>query len=104
MYYKVLKDNKVVDVLDHLTYLKWQPKNKIMLLCGLDEAQAILSSDGNTVWHVEGFYDLPVEGYDVVEIKPIDQFEYKQLKLLNGETPEQIIDAFVMSLLEQNII
>lgn len=104
MYYKVIKDNKVIDVLDHLTYLKWQPKNKIMLLCGLDEAQAILSSDGNTVWHVEGFYDLPVEGYDVVEIKPIDQFEYKQLKLLNGETPEQIIDAFVMSLLEQNII
>ena len=66
MYYKVLKDNKVIDVLDHLTYLKWQPKNKIMLLCGLDEAQAILSSDGNTVWHVEGFYDLPVDGWSVL--------------------------------------
>lgn len=104
MYYKVLKDNKVVDVLDHLTYLKWQPKNKIMLLCGLDEAQAILSSDGNTVWHVEGFYDLPVDGCDTVELVEIDIYEYKQLKMLNGETPQSIIDAFVMSLLEQNII
>jgi hypothetical protein len=52
MYYKVLKDNKVIDVLDHLTYLKWQPKNKIMLLSDEGSAQAILGSDGNTIWHV----------------------------------------------------
>ena len=104
MYYKVLKDNKVIDVLDHLTYLKWQPKNKIMLLSDLDGAQAILGSDGNTVWHVEGFYDLPVSGYDTVKIVEINQYEYKQLKMLNLSTPEEIIDAFVISLLEDNII
>lgn len=104
MFYKVLKNNRVIDVLDHLTYLKWQPKNKIMLLSGLDEAQAILGSDGNTVWHVEGFYDLPVSGYDTVRLIEIDEYEYKQLKMLNGKTPEEIIDAFVISLLEDNII
>ena len=106
MYYKVIKNNKVIDVLDKLTYLKWQPKNKIMLLCGLDEAQAILGSDGNSIWHVEGLYDLPVEAgeYDIVSIQEINQFEYKQLRMLNLSTPEEIIDAFVISLLEENII
>lgn len=104
MFYKVIKNNKVIDVLDHLTYLKWQPKNKIMLLSDLDEAQAILGSDGRTIWHVEGFYDLPVEGYETVKLEPIDQFEFKQLKMLNYKTPEEIIDAFVASLLEDNII
>ena len=105
MYYKVLKNNKVIDVLDHLTYLKWQEKNKIMLLSDINEAQAILSSDGNTVWHVEGFYDLPVDGmFETVQIKEIDQFEYKKLKMLNLNTPEEIIDSFVVSLLEENII
>lgn len=106
MFYKVLKNNKVIDVLDHLTYLKWQKKNKIMLLSDLDEAQAILGSDGNTVWHVEGLYDLPAEAgnYDVVEICEISEFEYKQLRMLNLSTPEEIIDAFVASLLEDNLL
>lgn len=104
MFYKVIKDNKVIDVLDRLTYLKWQPKNQIMLLCDLEEAQAILSSDGNTVWHVKGFYDLPVDGYDEVQIQEIDKFEYKQLKMLNLSTPQQIVDEVILFLLESNII
>lgn len=104
MFYKVIKDNKVIDVLDHLTYLKWQPKNKIMLLSDLNEAQAILSSDNNTVWHVEGFYDLPVDGYETVVIKEIEEFEYKKLKMLNLNTPEEIIDAFVLDLLDREVI
>ena len=104
MFYKLVKNNKVVDVLDHLTYLKWQPKNKIMLLSDLDEAQAILGSDNNTVWHVAGLYDLPVDGYETVELVEIDKFEYGQLKMLNGKTPEEIIDAFVISLIEDNML
>lgn len=104
MFYKVIKDNKVIDVLDRLTYLKWQPKNQIMLLCDLEEAQAILSSDGNTVWHVEGFYDLPVSGYDTVQLVQIDKFEYRQLRMLNLSTPQQIIDEVILYLLESNII
>lgn len=104
MYYKVLKDNKVIDVLDQLTYLKWQEKNKIMLLSDINEAQAILSSDGNTVWHVEGLYDLPVSGYDTVSVVAIDEYEYKQLKVLNMESPESIIDEYNLLLLEMGVI
>lgn len=104
MYYKVIKDNKVIDVLDHLTYLKWQPKNKIMLLCDEGEAQAILASDGNTVWHVEGFYDLLVDGYETVKLVEIDEYEYKKLKVLNMKSPEEIVDELVLYMIENNII
>lgn len=104
MYYKVIKDNKVIDVLDCLIYLKWQPKHKIMVLSDLKNAQAILSSDKNTVWHERTLYDVPVDGYDTVDLVEIDQYEYKQLKSLNMRTPQEIIDEFVLSLLEGGIL
>lgn len=104
MYYKVLKNNKVIDVLDNLIYLKWEPKHKIMVLSSEDEAQAILSSDSNTIWHERTMYNVPVDGFDTVDLCEIDKYEYKKLKMLNLNTPEEIIDSFVMSLLESNII
>ena len=104
MYYKVLKDNKVIDVLDNLIYLKWEPKHKIMVLSDENDAQAILSSDKNSIWHEITLYKIPVSGYDTVELAEIDEYEYRQLKMLNGKAPEEIIDSFVLSLLEDNII
>ena len=104
MYYKVLKDNKVIDVLDNLIYLKWEPKHKIMVLSDENNAQAILSSDNNTIWHEKSLYNVPVSGYDEVEIEEIDAYEYKQLKTLNLRTPEEIIDSFLLTLIENNII
>ena len=104
MYYKVLKNNKVIDVLDNLIYLKWEPKHKIMVLTDENDAQAILSSDNNTIWHERTLYNVPVEGYETVDIVSIDLFEYKQLRMLNMKTPEEIIDAFVLNLLEEEIL
>ena len=104
MFYKVMKNNKVIDVLDNLIYLKWEPKHGVMVLTSEDDAQAILSSDKNTIWHERTLYNVPVDGYDCVDVEEIDEFEYKQLKMLNLSTPEAIIDAFMISLLENNII
>lgn len=104
MYYKVLKDNKVIDVLDNLIYLKWEPKHKIMVLSDEDHAQAILSSDKNNIWHERSLYKVPVDGYETVDIEPIDQFEYRQLKALNGKTAEEIADEVILSLIENGII
>ena len=104
MFYKVIKNNKVVDVLDNLVYLKYQPKHKIMVLSDENEAQAVLSSDKNTIWHEKTLYNIPVSGYDTVELVEIDKYEYEQLRILNYKTPEEIIDSFMLSLLENNII
>lgn len=106
MYYKVIRNNKVIDVLDKLIYLKWQPKHKIMVLSNENEAQAILSSDKNTVWHETTLYKIPAEAgfYDSVSIEPIDQIEYRQLKVLNMKSPEEIIDEYNLLLLEMGVI
>lgn len=104
MYYKVIKNNKVIDVLDHLIYLKWEPKHKIMVLTDENDSQAILSSDNETIWHERTMYNVPVGGFDTVDLVEIDEYEYRQLKVLNMSTLEQIIDEFVMSLLEGGIL
>ena len=104
MFYKVMKNNKVIDVLDCLIYLKWQDKHKTMILSSEDEAQAILSSDGNTVFHVEGFYDVPVDGYDTVKLEVIDEYDYKQLKMLNGKSIDDILDAYTLLLINEGVI
>ena len=91
MYYKVMKNNKVIDVLDKLIYLKWQPKHKIMVLCSIDEAQAILSSGKNDFYHERELYKIPSDSnvkYGTVDILPIDEFEYKQLKMLTCRSLE----------------
>ena len=104
MYYKVIKNNKVIDVLDKLIYLKWYDRHKIMVLSDENEAQAILSSDKNTIWHEKNLYNVPVDGYDTVEIVEIDKYEYNQLKVLNMKTPESIIDEYNLLLLEMGVL
>lgn len=104
MFYKVLKNNKVIDVLDKLIFLKYQPKHKIMVLCSESEAQAILSSDCEKIWHESTLYNIPVDGYDTVTLEEIDAYEYEQRKILNGKTPEEIIDSYTLSLLQEMII
>ena len=104
MFYKVIKDNKVIDVLDHLTYLKWQPKHKIWILCSENDAQAILLSDKNTIVHEKSLYNIPVDGYETVEILPIDEFEYRQLKMLNCKSLSEILDEYTLLLLKEGVI
>ena len=106
MYYKVIKNNKVIDVLDKIVYLKWEPKHKTMILTDENDAQAILSSDKNTIWHEESLYRVPVneQDYDTVKLIEIDKYEYGQLRVLNMKSPETIIDEDNLLLLEMGVI
>lgn len=104
MYYKVVKNNKVIDVLYRLIFVKYQQKHNIMIACEESQAQAIISSDGEYVWHVKGLYRIPVDGYDTVELIEIDEYEYKRLKVLNFKTPEEIIDEYTLLLIEGGIL
>lgn len=104
MYYKVIKDGKVIDVLDKLVYLRWDMKHKTMVSCTEDNAQAILSSDGDYVWHEYTLFEVPVQGYDTVTAYEIDVYEYRRLKMLNGKTPEEIIDEYTLSLMEEGVL
>lgn len=104
MYYKVIKDNKVIDVLDNLIFLKYQKKHNRMMLSNEEEAQAILSSDGNHIWHEKSLHKIPVDGYDTIELEEIDIYEYEKLKRLNCKSIEEILDEYTLSLIEGGIL
>lgn len=106
-YYKVIKDNKVIDVLssDEIYYLKYSKRHQCMFNAkDKQEAQAIYSSDRKYIWHVNTLHDIPVEGYDTVRLVEVDVYEYRQLKKLNCSTPQEIIDNFVLELIESGVL
>ena len=56
MYYRVIKNGKVIDVLERIIYVKYQEKHDQILICDIKEAEAVLSSDGKYAWHIDGLY------------------------------------------------
>ena len=102
MYYKVIKNNKVIDVLDNLIFLKYQEKYNRMVLCKKEVAQAIFSSDQKHIWHEETLYEIPASGYDTVRIEEIDSHEYERLKVLHCMTSEEIIEQVILRLIQTN--
>ena len=104
MYYKVLYNDRVIDVLDKLIYVKYQEKNNRMVLCSEDDAQGFLSSDTSRIWHEPSLYKIPIPGYDTVALEPIDKYEYESLKMFKLKTIEQIIDEYTLELIKGGVI
>lgn len=104
MFYKVIYNGNVVDVLDGLVFVRYNTKLKTMMLCDENHAQAVLSSDANSAWHTEEMYRVPAQGYKTVELVKIEQMEYDRLKALNYKTPEEIIDAYTLFLIENGVL
>lgn len=104
MYYKVMSNGRVIDTLDRLVYVKYQEKNNRMVLCSEDEAQGFLSSDKSRIWHEPSLYKIPIPGYDTVALEVIDKFEYEQLKIFKCRSIEEVIDTFLLELIEGGVI
>ena len=104
MFYKVIKNNKVIDVLAQLNYMRYQSKYDRMIYCDEEHAQAIQSSDQRFIWHVEGYYQIPVGNYETVQVEQIDQYEYEERKRLDMMTREEIIDEYTLLLLERQVL
>ncbi len=80
MYYKIMDLNgNVVDLLTQISYIKYQSKHKLLLLCSIEEAEAILSSDGKYGWHIEGLYNF-IPDNNLYTIQEISRFEYETIK------------------------
>ena len=45
MYYKLIENGKIVDVLKNPHYVQWQRKNNILVSCEQEEADGVLSSN-----------------------------------------------------------
>ena len=106
MYYKVIKNNRVIDLLDNPVWVKYQKKHDLMLSCPEYEAQGVVSSDKQKVWHVDIFPRIEAVSrkIDTVHLEEIDEYEYEQLLALNKKTPEEIMDDYTLALIKGGII
>ncbi len=107
MLYKVIKNNRVIDVLSQLVFCRYDESIDTVITCSEEDAQAILSSSKNYIWHISSYPSFPksvANKYDTVDIVEIDEYEYKQLKILGYKTPEEIIDAYTLSLIEGGVL
>lgn len=65
---------------------------------------SILSSDKEMIWHEQSFYNIPVPGYDTVVLEEIDEYEYRQLRALNYKSPQEIVDAIILALINDGVL
>lgn len=79
-YFKIIRDGNVIDAGE--IFLKWQKKNRVMVSCPPEEAQFILSGDGNTIYRVQWLNPAPEEAgqHEVVEAAMIERQEYLDLR------------------------
>lgn len=99
MYYKLIGNGTILDVMENPQFVTYQERNQIMILCELKEARGVLSSDGSTVWHVDGWKPIPLPGVETAQLIEIDEDEYEVLKSAIGSpdvptqpTEEELID------------
>lgn len=104
MYYKVIKDGKIIDVLDEIIYLKYNEKHKRFLHSNKNYAQAILSSDSKQVWHINSLLNIPAAGYETVELEEINISEYNKLKFELACDVDSLLDAYTLLLMERGIL
>lgn len=92
MAYKIVLNTTVVDAQKNLNYVYWQVKNHLLLVGRSDFANGIVSSDGSTVWHLDGYPEFPEGSYETVKAVEITDEEYeelvKQLEIGTVEEPE----------------
>lgn len=81
-YYKIVKDNAIIDVQNNLQPVRYDDRAGIILRCRLtDNPQGVISSDGQFVWQVQEWPAFP-DGFsaDVVSLMEITGEEYADLK------------------------
>lgn len=84
MYYKVIGDGTVLDVLKNPQYVTYQERNKLIVLCSRNGARGVLSTDGSTVWHIVGWKEIPLPDIISAHLVEIDEEEYEILKSAIG--------------------
>lgn len=80
MYYKAKLNNMIVDALDNPQCVRFFTQSGILRCSEKENPQGIISSDGQHIWHVEGWPSFPTDSFDTVELVRIGEDEYKKLK------------------------
>ena len=103
MFYKVIKDGKVLDVIDRIVYVRYNKRHNDVHICDPENSNAFLSSDKSRCWRVQSMRPCEMD-FETVVVQQITEQEYMQLKALTLRTPEEIIDAYTLALVMGGVI
>lgn len=94
--YAVMKDGKVIDAVEVLSYCRYAARSEMVLRCTEnDQPEGIISERTGVCYHVDGwprFPDVIADSVDTVELMEIDETTFKALveALDNGEPAPSI--------------
>ena len=71
MYYKLLSENKIVDAVEGLEFVRFQKRNGIFISCKEEYAQAVISSGGQRIWLLSELDDERFADFQVVDYSSI---------------------------------
>lgn len=103
MFYKIIKNGKVIDVIDQIVYVRYNKRHDDIYLCRPENQNAFLSQDRKRCFRVRSMKPCEKE-FDTVVLEEIDESEYLQLRALNMRTPQEIIDAYTLALITGGVI
>lgn len=80
MYFKIIYNALVIDILDSVQYVRWLKRGKKFVKTEMTSANGILASDGINIYHVEGMPEFDGMGnYKTVHMLQIEKEEYDRL-------------------------
>lgn len=77
--YKILHNNQIIDVMEDVRYVKCLPKSQKLIAVDKAQANGIVSSDGDTIYHILGTKNTFNTEKLSVQIMEITEKEYEEL-------------------------
>ena len=77
--YKIIENGQIIDVLENLQFIKYLPKSKRSILVDERQANGILSSNGNEIYHLLNTPNTFSEVKRTVYFVKIEKEEYEKL-------------------------
>ena len=77
--FKIIENNQIIDVVENLKFVKCLPKSKKIICVDERQANGIMASNGNDVYHVYGTPHTFEGEVRSVRFEEIDAEEYERL-------------------------
>lgn len=77
--YKIIYNNQIIDILDNIIYVKCLPISQKIIAVDKNQANGIVSSNGDEIYHIIGTKDTFKNKKKSVQIIPIDKEEFEKL-------------------------
>lgn len=79
MYYKILHNNQIIDVLENIRYVKCLPRTQKVIEVEKSQANGIVSSNGDTIYHLLNTKNTFKEEKLSVVVEEITEEEFLKL-------------------------